>query len=364
MSLDTLRATWTTLYATTLPQLAKARSPVQPKWPVVLDHCFARIILDNAVGVTTPWMQAVRAPAVKHMTEVQLNAAIDLGTAIVEGREDLCVLNARSLELRGKEGRKGAKGAKNEKEKGALLKEGSQVLRAQEGTASSETEGGHVATPKRKAKSVDDKDTTRVKKQNTGTISKYFSPPSADITRTSEMKSPAEVQSKLPVNGNSDKLNRSQQGETASELPSESTHDSKQEEEADNTSIDPLQLIANSEITPFRKEVLTLLCSIPPGKYTTYAAMARHVNHVRSAGKTATSQTCARAIGNAMRNNPFAPLVPCHRVLATGGNIGGFGGDWGDDGKHAAEKRRLLREEGLRFDGKGKAIGNAWEGWK
>jgi len=356
MSLDALRATWTTLYATTLPQLAKARSPAQPKWPVVLDHCFARIILDNAVGVTTPWMQAVRAPAVKHMTEAQFSAAIELGTAIAEGKEDLCGLNERSLKLRGKEGTKGAK------EKGKSAKEEGKGSQARPKDENSQIQEVHLAKRKRKVDVTDDNETPNVKKQkDAGTISKYFSPPCPAGAISGNTKSKSDLDSKSLADEKDHDLNHNQQAGTHSASPAGATPDGKQE--ANETDIDPLQLIANSEITPFRKEVLTLLCSIPRGKYTTYAAMARHVNRVRSAGKTATSQTCARAIGNAMRNNPYAPVVPCHRVLATGGSIGGFGGDWGDEGKHAGEKRRLLREEGLRFDGKGKAVGEAWEGW-
>jgi len=66
-------------------------------------------------------------------------------------------------------------------------------------------------------------------------------------------------------------------------------------------------------------------------------------------------------VGNAIRNNPFAPGVPCHRVIAADGSIGGFGGDWGRDGKHHDEKVRLLRGEGVKFDGKGKMMGRVWD---
>ena len=68
-------------------------------------------------------------------------------------------------------------------------------------------------------------------------------------------------------------------------------------------------------------------------------------------------KTCARAVGNAMRNNPFAPEVPCHRVLAANGTLGGFGGHWGENGKFANEKHRLLHEEGVRFSSNGKVKG-------
>ncbi|KAF2090128.1 DNA binding methylated-DNA--cysteine S-methyltransferase, partial [Saccharata proteae CBS 121410] len=108
------------------------------------------------------------------------------------------------------------------------------------------------------------------------------------------------------------------------------------------------------DLTPFRKFVLILLTYIPRGRYSTYGAMSSYIsrNH----------QKCsARAIGNAMRNNPYAPIVPCHRVLAHDGKIGGFGGEWGEQGKHAAEKKRLLAEEGVAFSSTGKAVGKPFE---
>ena len=76
---------------------------------------------------------------------------------------------------------------------------------------------------------------------------------------------------------------------------------------------------------------------------------------------TATShKTCARAVGSAMRNNPFAPEVPCHRILSSDGSIGGFKGDWGADGKYAGQKRELLGKEGVKFDSPGKVKGQAF----
>ena len=62
-----------------------------------------------------------------------------------------------------------------------------------------------------------------------------------------------------------------------------------------------------------------------------------------------------------MKNNPYAPLVPCHRVCAADRSIGGYGGDWGVDGKHAAEKRQRLRDEGVKFDGKGRLVGQPFD---
>jgi len=113
-----------------------------------------------------------------------------------------------------------------------------------------------------------------------------------------------------------------------------------------------LKKIALTSKTPFQKRVLSLLCQVPPGQYSTYGAMAKHLS------------SSPRAVGNALRNNPFAPQVPCHRILASGGGIGGFHGSWGRNGEAGLnddKKRRLLREEGVKFDGRGRVVGRVWE---
>ncbi|KAK0634819.1 6-O-methylguanine DNA methyltransferase [Bombardia bombarda] len=94
-------------------------------------------------------------------------------------------------------------------------------------------------------------------------------------------------------------------------------------------------------LTPFQKSLYLLLLQIPPGTVTTYGILA------------AALSSSPRAVGNALRRNPFAPQVPCHRVVATGGTLGGFkGARHGLDAKSLAllgEKRGLLRGEGVRF---------------
>ncbi|EMC96979.1 hypothetical protein BAUCODRAFT_121510 [Baudoinia panamericana UAMH 10762] len=118
-----------------------------------------------------------------------------------------------------------------------------------------------------------------------------------------------------------------------------------------------LKRITESTITPFRKLTLNMLCQIPRGRYSTYQAMSDHI--------TKTShKTCARAVGNAMRHNPFAPEVPCHRILAADGSLGGFNGDWGEQGKFASQKHKLLYEEGVRFDSRGKVKGPVFREFK
>lgn len=116
----------------------------------------------------------------------------------------------------------------------------------------------------------------------------------------------------------------------------------------DATDMQPqLDRIAKCDKTPFQKRVLSLLCQVPRGQVTTYGIMSKHL------------QSSPRAIGNAMRRNPFAPQVPCHRVVATGGALGGFKGQWPKDGEGITmdEKRTLLRGEGVKFDGTGRVVG-------
>ena len=86
-----LEAAWLELTRHELPRLATARG-----WPVSADHCFQRILLDNAVGGV--WYEAVpERPAYRHADATVLERAIDLGRASVAGTVDLAELNRRSL---------------------------------------------------------------------------------------------------------------------------------------------------------------------------------------------------------------------------------------------------------------------------
>lgn len=290
---DALRSHWTHLYREHLPALAKARDPVQKVWPVYLDHCFARIVLDNAVGVTTPWTEVIKAPAVKHMSTGQLEAAILMAEGLANGEVNLREMDERSLELRGKKGKK----------------------------RKTEVAEGNAAKKSKRARGE-------------MTISGYFLP---------SPTSPSETGKGRTVDALSGEV----------ELPDASSKDKQHEVDMSVQ----LQRIANSNITTFRRQMLTLLCEIPRGRYSTYQAMSDYI--------TKTShKTCARAVGSAMRNNPFAPQVPCHRVVAADGTIGGFNGHWGEQGKFASEKHRLLYEEGVRFDSKGKVKGPVFREFK
>ena len=92
-----LRARWRELVGRDLP--AAAREPGR-SWPVHLDHCFARILLDDACG--RPWRELVRPPAWRETPVDTLRRAIAVGEAVLAGDADLDALNRRSLALRDK----------------------------------------------------------------------------------------------------------------------------------------------------------------------------------------------------------------------------------------------------------------------
>ena len=91
-----LRARWRDLVERRLPEAARER----PDWPVRLDHCFARILLDCVHD--RPWREVVRPPAWRNTDPATLERAVALGCDILANRADLSDFNQRSLELRGK----------------------------------------------------------------------------------------------------------------------------------------------------------------------------------------------------------------------------------------------------------------------
>mmetsp|Transcript_23043 Transcript_23043/g.48053 ORF Transcript_23043/g.48053 Transcript_23043/m.48053 type:complete len:147 (-) Transcript_23043:243-683(-) len=87
-------------------------------------------------------------------------------------------------------------------------------------------------------------------------------------------------------------------------------------------------------VTKFQHQVLAALCTVPAGKVTTYKILAHHIQ-CRS----------NQAVGQALRRNPYAPTVPCHRVVSQSGAMGGFGGM--TSGSKIDAKIALLRNEGV-----------------
>lgn len=91
-----LEADWLTITRQTLPDLAKVR-----RWPVTLDHCFMRILLDAVHGAR--WDTVVQGrPAYKHIDAARLSAAISLARRVASDEADLWALNTQSLAWRGK----------------------------------------------------------------------------------------------------------------------------------------------------------------------------------------------------------------------------------------------------------------------
>lgn len=92
----TLEARWLHLTRVALPAAAGTRD-----WPVSLDHCFQRILLDNAFAGR--WYDHVaRRPAYRHCPDDALARAVALGERVLAGEADLHDLDRRSLSWRGK----------------------------------------------------------------------------------------------------------------------------------------------------------------------------------------------------------------------------------------------------------------------
>jgi O-6-methylguanine DNA methyltransferase len=82
-------------------------------------------------------------------------------------------------------------------------------------------------------------------------------------------------------------------------------------------------------MTEFERKVYDAVRRIPKGQTRSYQWVARAIGRPNA----------ARAVGNALNRNPFAPAVPCHRVIRADGSLGGFAGG-------TSKKAALLRKEG------------------
>jgi methylated-DNA-[protein]-cysteine S-methyltransferase len=84
-------------------------------------------------------------------------------------------------------------------------------------------------------------------------------------------------------------------------------------------------------VPEFNRRVYAVARAIPPGETLTYGEVAERIGE----------RGAAQAVGQALGRNPFPIVVPCHRVLAAGGRLGGFSAPGG-----VATKRRMLEIEG------------------
>jgi O-6-methylguanine DNA methyltransferase len=105
--------------------------------------------------------------------------------------------------------------------------------------------------------------------------------------------------------------------------------------EAIDTRVVPVDL---TRISPFDRRVLLAVRDIGWGETASYGEVARRAGSPRA----------ARAAGGAVRRNPISMLIPCHRVIAADGTLGGYGGDGPHERAEAIERKRgLLLREGL-----------------
>ncbi len=91
-----------------------------------------------------------------------------------------------------------------------------------------------------------------------------------------------------------------------------------------------LRLIEEAQATTFQKKVWKALLTIPAGEVRTYSWLAERIRCPKA----------VRAVGGAVAKNPFAPDVPCHRIVRKDGSLGGYSGPGG-----MKTKKRLLKKE-------------------
>ena len=84
--------------------------------------------------------------------------------------------------------------------------------------------------------------------------------------------------------------------------------------------------------TKLQIKVWKYLKKIPKGQIRTYSDVAKGINKPKS----------VRAVANAIGKNPYAPIIPCHRVIRSDGSLGGYSGKGGIN-----TKRKLLKSEGI-----------------
>ena len=88
----------------------------------------------------------------------------------------------------------------------------------------------------------------------------------------------------------------------------------------------------NMEWTKFQIKVWKVISKIPKGRTQTYKEIAKLIGKPKA----------SRAVANACGQNPYLIKIPCHRVIRSDGNIGGYSGKGG-----MREKKRLLKNEGV-----------------
>ena len=92
-------------------------------------------------------------------------------------------------------------------------------------------------------------------------------------------------------------------------------------------------MVKSEYMRTFNEKVWELTKKVPKGKVSTYQEIAKELNC-----------KAYRAVGYALNKNPFAPIVPCHRIIKSTGEVGGFA--------HGSKKKiMMLKKEGIEFYG-------------
>ena len=90
-----------------------------------------------------------------------------------------------------------------------------------------------------------------------------------------------------------------------------------------------MSLKENSNLTKFQWKVLDAACTIPLGQTRSYKWGAQKIGYPKA----------VRAVGQALKKNPYPVLIPCHRVIKEDGSLGGYAG------KYGKKKAKLLNLE-------------------
>jgi len=100
-----------------------------------------------------------------------------------------------------------------------------------------------------------------------------------------------------------------------------------------------ISILDFNSCSSFQGKVLRANYGIPRGRVSTYGRITKYIGNIGA----------ARAVGRALSTNPFPIVIPCHRVIRTNGELGGYGGG-------VELKKRLLKMEGIWFTASGRIL--------
>ncbi len=91
---------------------------------------------------------------------------------------------------------------------------------------------------------------------------------------------------------------------------------------------------SKKDLTAFEWSVLRATLAIPLGQTRSYAWIARKIGRPKA----------VRAVGQALRHNPYPLLIPCHRVICSSGKLGGYAGKFGKRKKQLLAMERVIAQ--------------------